>query len=72
MIEEPNHQISYILDRLLEELKGCRKEVLTIIAKIASRLIKESVMNENELKALSLGIEDVKKVIISRKCVLSS
>jgi hypothetical protein len=72
MIEEPNHQASYILDHLLDELKGCRKEVLTMIAKIASRLIKEGVLNEHELRALSSGIESVKNVIISRKCVQSS
>ena len=72
MIEESNHQISYILDHLLEELKGCRKEVLTTIAYIASKLIKEGVLSKHELKALSSGIQDVKNVIISRKCVQSS
>jgi hypothetical protein len=71
IIEESSQYNSYILDYLLEELKGCRKEVLILIANIASKLIKERVLNDHELRSLSSGIESVKNVIISRKGVQS-
>ena len=61
-----------MLDLLLEELKGCRKEVLSLIAIIASRLTKRGMLNEKELRSLHSGIENVKNVIVSRKCVQST
>jgi len=70
--ESFGQQNSYLLDLLLEELKGCRKEVLSLIATIASRLVKEDILSEKELKSLHSGIENVKNVIVSRKCVQST
>lgn len=41
---------SFLLEVLLDALKGCRKEVMSLIVNIASRLTKEGILNENELR----------------------
>lgn len=72
IVEESfSQQNSYIIEILLEVLKGCRKEVLNLILKITLSLSKLNFLKEGEIRTLAEGIQSVKDVVFHRKQVHS-
>ena len=64
MEEEPT---SYLLQVLLEAMKGCRREVFDLILRVAYELARGKVLNSRDCALLREEITRVKEVLLHRR-----